>query len=87
MVKVEQFGSRQKRTCFGCGSIISFENNDIVEVDSKVSYVECPICRKHIKAFKVDREKDYKSTKDVTEVGEKIKDALNESEVDWGDED
>lgn len=87
MVKVEQFGSRQKRTCFGCGSVISFENNDIIKGTGNITYVECPVCGKHIKAMKVDRENEFYKNNPTNEdltadsnttLGKKIGEALGD---------
>ena len=76
-MKVEFYGSKQKKICFGCGSMISFNNKDIQEVDNK-SFIECPVCGKRIKAYKLNREK--LQSKKETLVGRKIKEAMKEKE-------
>lgn len=69
-IKVEAYGTRQKKTCYGCGSMISFENEDIQGTEP-TTYIECPICGKKIKAHKVDR-----TVAKETEVGKKAKAAF-----------
>lgn len=69
-IKVEAYGTRQKKTCYGCGSMISFENEDIQGTEP-ITYIECPICGKKIKAHKVDR-----TVTKETEVGKKAKAAF-----------
>jgi len=84
-IKIEAYGSRQKKTCFGCGSMISFENDDITVTEDN-TYIICPVCGKKIKAYKIERDANTsapKTTKE-TEIGKKVKEAL-ESTEDWDD--
>lgn len=86
MVTVEMYGSLQKKKCFGCGSVISFDNDDIQteEVEKKtISFVKCPVCDKKIKAKQIDRSKPETHTKRVSEVGKKVQEALDDAE--WDD--
>lgn len=82
-IKVEAYGSRQKKTCFGCGSMISFENDDITVTEDS-TFVTCPVCGKKIKAYKIDRDKPTPKAIKETEVGRKVKEALENTE-DWDD--
>lgn len=81
-VKVEAYGTRQKKTCFGCGSMLSFENDDIKELENG-NYVECPVCGKKIKADKIDRNKPTVKTPKETEVGKKAREAFENADTDW----
>ena len=83
-IKVEAYGSRQKKTCFGCGSIISFENDDIKENENG-PYIECPVCNKKIKAYKITRETPTPKDNVESEIGKKAREAL-ESTEDWDEE-
>lgn len=80
-IKVEAFGTRQKKTCFGCGSMISFENDDIEETDGN-TFIICPVCGKRIKAYKIDRAEG--TPKRVSEFGKKAKEAFESN--DWDEE-
>ena len=82
-IKIEAYGTRQKKTCFGCGSMISFENDDIKENENG-PYVTCPVCGKKIKAHKINRQEDTSNTRE-TEVGKKAREALENAE-DWDEE-
>lgn len=80
-IKVEAYGTRQKKTCFGCGSMISFENDDIKVTNGNPddnSYIECPVCGKKIKAYKIDRTKPVQ--KNISELGKLAKKALDDKE-------
>lgn len=80
-VKIEAYGTRQKKTCFGCGSMISFENGDIKENENG-TYVECPVCGKKIKAHMIDREAGIPTRE--SEVGRKAREAFeNTDDADW----
>ena len=91
MITVEMYGSLQKKKCFGCGSVISFDNGDIEyeEVEgTKISFVTCPVCHKKIKAKKIDRANGQPvgNTKKVSEVGKKAQQALDEADTEWDEE-
>lgn len=80
MVRVEAYGTKQKKTCFNCGSMISFLNGDIKESE-KGKYIECPVCGKKIKAHLVDRYSKPKKKRE-TEFGRKMREAMNATEWD-----
>lgn len=79
-IKVEAYGTKQKKTCFGCGSMISFENDDIMK-DDVGSYIECPVCGKRIKVSPIDRTTPtIKTPFRESELGKKAREALNDAE-------
>ena len=83
-VKIEAYGTRQKKTCFGCGSMISFENEDILENDEG-TYIECPVCNKKIKARVVDRQTNPINKTRESEIGRKARAAMASADIsaDW----
>ena len=85
MVKVETVGTKQKKTCFGCGSMISFLNSDIKESE-RGKYIECPVCGKKIKAHPVDRNTRQPRSKRETELGRKMREAMSTTEWDGENE-
>lgn len=81
-VKVEMYGSTQKKKCFGCGSVLSFDNSDIESDEDGNTFVNCSVCGKKIKARKVDYSKPV--AKKETEVGKKLKQAIEKADSeDW----
>ena len=73
-ITVEKYGTLQKKKCFGCGSLISFENDDIKRLPKGGTFVVCPVCNKKIKANPIDWEHPSKP-KSVGNVGKALQDA------------